>query len=362
MKETLKRALLACPGFEALCRSLTAGHVRAVMYHRFCRDEQGDPTHLDQSSLVWQVRYLVRHHALWTPDKHRAALGGEWSGGRCPVVITVDDGYREFAEIAFPIFRTQNVPVMFFVTTDFVDGKLWFWWDKLTFVLENARPLVHEVDLPEERIRIDLTSDGGRASAWHQITDLGRILPDEEKEDLIGDVAKQLNVRIPEEQPERYRAVSWTTLGEMVEQGLLIGAHTRTHPILSRVDLDRARAEIYGSKDALERRLRGTISWFCYPQGGPGDYTRRVRNVVAEGFTGCYVAHQTPEDPGDPYTLPRYSASRDRLAFRWSLCGAEYLARRLRRFLDRSVVQTSEQSTCETRSVTMKSKRSEESP
>jgi len=327
--------LLACPGFEALCRSLTARHVRAVMFHRFCSDEDGDRRHLDRDALLWQIRYLVRHHTTWTPDDHLEALGARWPGGRCPVVITVDDGYRDFADIAFPLFRDHDVPVMFFVTTGFVDGRLWFWWDKLTFVLEKAGQTTHELQLAGDRVSLDLATETGRDTAWHSITDHGRILPDHEKEALVERVARDLGVPLPATPPERYQAIAWETLRAMVEQGLQVGAHTLSHAILSRVDLGRAREEIEGSRDELERQLQRPVSWFCYPQGGLGDYTRAVRDLVAEGFRGCYVAHPAPEDPADPFTLPRYSVSRDLSAFRWSMCGAEHLAQRLRRLVRR---------------------------
>ena len=111
MKNLIRRGLLACPGFEALCRTLTRRHVRAVMFHRFCREGASDSRCLDRATLERQVRHLARHHAAWTPDQQLEALQGRsWPGGRCPVVVTVDDGYRDFAEIAFPIFREHGIP------------------------------------------------------------------------------------------------------------------------------------------------------------------------------------------------------------------------------------------------------------
>ena len=58
----------------------------------------------------------------------------------------------------------------------------------------------------------------------------------------------------------------------MAADGIVMGAHTRTHPILSQVTGDRIGEEIAGSRDDLARRLEGPVEWFAYPQGGPADF------------------------------------------------------------------------------------------
>jgi peptidoglycan/xylan/chitin deacetylase (PgdA/CDA1 family) len=304
------------------------------MFHRFCTEPTGNPGRVDRATLDRQTRYLARHHTSWTPDQHLEAVQGRpWPGGRCPVVVTVDDGYRDFAEIAFPVFRDRGIPVMFFVTTGFVDGSTWFWWDQIEYVLDRAKVHAWEYDLGSGAETFDLRSDRGRARAWDRVTDHGRLLPDEDKRRLVDSVADSLDVVVPAEPPAEYAAVGWDDLARMIEEGLLVGAHTRTHVILSQESEERAREEIHGSRADLERRLQRSVTWFCYPQGQAIDYDQTVRDMVAKGFRGCYVAYQTPPDPEDPMTLPRYGASSDLIQFRWSMCGAEYLARRLRQFL-----------------------------
>ena len=56
-------------------------------------------------------------------------------------VITVDDGYRDFYDIAFPVLREEGVPATFFVTTGFIDGQIWLWPDLLEYALSAAQVL-----------------------------------------------------------------------------------------------------------------------------------------------------------------------------------------------------------------------------
>jgi peptidoglycan/xylan/chitin deacetylase (PgdA/CDA1 family) len=40
------------------------------------------------------------------------------------LIVTVDDGYRDFAEVAMPLLKKYEVPATPFVTTRFVDREI----------------------------------------------------------------------------------------------------------------------------------------------------------------------------------------------------------------------------------------------
>ena len=69
---------------------------------------------------------------------------------------------------------------------------------------------------------------------------------------------------------------------EWLAAGHEIGAHTLTHPHLTQLPRERARAEIFASKAVLEDRFGVPVRHFCYPYG---DQDEAVRDLVAEaGF------------------------------------------------------------------------------
>jgi peptidoglycan/xylan/chitin deacetylase (PgdA/CDA1 family) len=334
MKKRLKRLLLALPGFADLCRLLTRRHVRTFLYHRFSRQPGEDPHRLSSDLLARQLTAIVAHHTVWTPADHARALAGNPPGGHCPVVITVDDGYRDFYEVAFPVLRQARIPATLFVTTGFVDGTSWLWWDRLEALLVAAPSQRLELATTKGPLVLELTTREGRTAAWHQVADRCRFLSDDAKETLLGDLARRLAVEPPESPPESHLPVTWDQIREMRRHGVLFGAHTVSHPILSRVPLERAREEIRLSRSRLETELGEPVGWFCYPQGGPADVTPAVRDLVAElGFQGGYVAFQVPALEHDPYALPRYGVGPDWYDFLWVLCGADYLVMRLRQLL-----------------------------
>lgn len=89
--------------------------------------------------------------------------------------------------------------------------------------------------------------------------------------------------------------------------GNWIGAHTRTHPRLSKIPRDRAREEIASSKKILEDRFHLPIEHFAYPYG---DYDDAILEMVREaGFkTACTMDRGVNGRTAEPLRLRRWTA------------------------------------------------------
>jgi peptidoglycan/xylan/chitin deacetylase (PgdA/CDA1 family) len=83
--------------------------------------------------------------------------------------------------------------------------------------------------------------------------------------------------------------LTWDDVHALGGLGFSIGAHTVSHPILSRVKPARAWAEILGSRTAIESTLGSPPRTFAYPNGGPDDYTTTVTRLVREAGFRCAV-------------------------------------------------------------------------
>lgn len=79
--------------------------------------------------------------------------------------------------------------------------------------------------------------------------------------------------------------LSWTEVAEMDKAGFEFGAHTLTHPHLTKIPVAQALHEIAGSKLELERRLGHGVEFFAYPFG---DMDADVEKLVKDaGFRGA---------------------------------------------------------------------------
>jgi peptidoglycan/xylan/chitin deacetylase (PgdA/CDA1 family) len=94
------------------------------------------------------------------------------------------------------------------------------------------------------------------------------------------------------------------------ESDMSVGAHTVSHPILAKLDPDRARAEMRDSKARLEAITGAPVTLFAYPNGKPGrDYRQEHVGMVRKlGFeaavsTAWGIAHAA----SDPFQLPRFT-------------------------------------------------------
>jgi peptidoglycan/xylan/chitin deacetylase (PgdA/CDA1 family) len=97
--------------------------------------------------------------------------------------------------------------------------------------------------------------------------------------------------------------LSWPRIREMVKHGIVFGAHTLTHPDLTRLPSDRIKKEIIVSKDIIENALGTSVSSFAYPYGR---YNEFVREIVRQNFScACSDKLGLMTTASDLYTLER---------------------------------------------------------
>lgn len=113
--------------------------------------------------------------------------------------------------------------------------------------------------------------------------------------------ADKLGVRKP--------LMSATQVREWQDEGMEVGAHTRTHPRLTRCTGAGLHEEIAGSRAALEDLCGAAVTQFCYPYG---DADARVAAVVhAAGFAAATTTARGRARAGmDPFQLPRVQIAR----------------------------------------------------
>ena len=108
-----------------------------------------------------------------------------------------------------------------------------------------------------------------------------------------------------EYQPEPY--MSWNEVRIMQDRGVAIGSHSMTHRSVARASPNRARKEIFNSRQVLQERLSGPISAFAYPFGTRADFNASTSGLIRDaGYTCAFTSQHGAIPAGsDAYKLPR---------------------------------------------------------
>ncbi len=300
------------------------------MFHRF--SNQPRKGWASEAAFRAQVRHLKEHY---TPLTMVELVQGLFEGRPLPpnaVVVTVDDGYRDFYEIAYPILREESVPATFFITTGFVKGDLWLWPDQVSWLFSEDFELGDEVALGDVCIPAGVYNEVSRKQIVQTMVARFLAIPDEQKHAEIAELADALGKTVPVEAPDGFQAVTWSQVAEMAANGIEIGGHTVTHPSLGAVDYDRAEWEISQSMADIKRHLGEAPRTFCYPNGMPSDHQDFLPGLVARaGFSGACVAFPDALGTSLRYGLRRHVGGDNMFQFHKGVSGMEYLGHRLRR-------------------------------
>lgn len=283
MKQTLV-SLMHGAGAFAPFRVLNRNKALILMYHRFRATADGVST--SARCFSEQLDYLSRHYRIIALSE----LAGYLTTGR-PVppgvaVITIDDGYRDCYDIAFPLLRERNIPATAFVVTDFVDQATWLWTDKVRYLTASAAGSHLEAKIQDHLLRIALDGRYSRLKGAERVNTQLKLIANEAKDDAICEIAESLGVTIPAVPPDEFLPLTWEQVREMDSSGIEIGSHTVTHPILTRIGNDKLRYELRESRSRLEEMLGHKVELLGYPNG---DHNETVQHEAARAGYRCAV-------------------------------------------------------------------------
>lgn len=185
------------------------------------------------------------------------------------VLITFDDACQDFAEYAWPVLKSRQLPATMFVPTAYPDNReLRFWWDRLFVAIWRGKS--NSVNTPAGRF--ELQSDTQRTSAVRTLRDYVKGLDHEAAVEFLDNLCEQQNVP-----PPPCNVMGWEQLRELSREGVTMAPHTQTHPLLTRVSFDQARKEVVGSFKDLQREIGDVLPVFAYPGG---QYSQAVTNML----------------------------------------------------------------------------------
>lgn len=217
--------------------------------------------------------------------------------------ITFDDGYRDNHDVAAPLLERHGLPATFFVTTGYIDGGI-MWNDAVAAALSATRKDTLDLEvIGLGRHRLDTWGERGAAHA--AITQAIKHLPAADRDQAVRSIVSACEAPLRDD-----LMMTRAQVQALAKRGFQIGAHTVTHPILTRIADDEAQHEIAAGGRELENWLDRRVALFAYPNGRDGDdFDDRHRRMAREA--GYDVAFSTNaaacRRDDDRFALPRFS-------------------------------------------------------
>jgi peptidoglycan/xylan/chitin deacetylase (PgdA/CDA1 family) len=313
--------LLGVPAARVAVALLRISRARlgiAVVYHRI-GDPPGDPARelvpaLGSHLFRRQVNFMAGCFRLVPASELRSAISQRRRWERFPATITFDDDLAAHRDAAMPILQAAGAPATFFLTGASLERPFAFWWDRLERALARELPVEPVLGFDVDR------DDSGRPDIW-AINERVVAMRPRERDAL----AARLEAALGPDPDDG--GLSAGDIGALVEGGLEIGFHTRSHYFLPLLEDDELAGELHQGTAELEAVTGRSLETIAYPYGG---FDARVAGAAGDaGFASGFTTEpRAASEHDEPLLMPRVEAPFD---------SAGHLALRLARALGEAV-------------------------
>jgi len=302
--------------------------VLILMYHRVLSEKEVRRRYVQPGMYVLdhvfdaQMRFLKNQfQAISFAELLDRWKKNNWDTTTRYCVVTLDDGWRDNYQYAYPLLNKYGVPATIFLATDFIGTRRWFWPEKMSYLLEMYYNPVLSLKKKESLSSLlnhymrnlklvtparvfNNTRPGEKIDNFIETC---KLLPQEQINELIEKMRIVLDLDFPHERV----LLNWEEVAQMSQNGISFGSHSSSHQILTKLPLQEAIAEIVESKCTLLKKHVNYVPVFCYPNG---NYNREIQSLVRESGYEAAVGAQFSsegESPEDPFAIHRIGVHND---------------------------------------------------
>ena len=260
-------------------------------YHRIVDDSsrylsKGPVVHHHLKHLQKEIPYLKKIYRILSMDEVVYRMNSGLGFKKPSVAITFDDGYLDNYTLAYPVLKKHGVPVTIYLATSFIGTLERTWTDQIELALletKKDRFILPEL-LSNEKLRIRTKEE--REQVNIKVAEALKVGPDEERKELMRNLFKILELDDTCRSNLKSRMMlNWGEVQKMAQNDITIGAHSHTHPILSRMPFQEAKEDIFISKKVIEKNLGIKAKHFAFPNGREEDFTEELRDYCRQiGF------------------------------------------------------------------------------
>ncbi len=252
----------------------------------------------------FQVAHIKRRYPVILPHELAEMISKKKKLRRMHAMITLDDGYLDNYTIAYKLLFQYGVPATFYLVSSFVGTSFLPWWDEVAYLVRHSKKKFLHLSFCEEQ---PVILEPDREAAVYTVVAGYKSDLNQDPVAALEELRSEVEVEIPE---EKRRFLNWDEAREMAAGGMEMGAHTHSHPIISKLSPERQRDELQRSKAILEEQLGRPVESLAYPNGSSRDFTAGTLQLVKEaGYTTAFSFYGgiNRQYWSEPYNLLRTS-------------------------------------------------------
>jgi peptidoglycan/xylan/chitin deacetylase (PgdA/CDA1 family) len=201
------------------------------------------------------------------------------------VIVTIDDGWRDNYDFAFPILKRHEASATIFLTIDYIESDRQFWFLRIGRLIEKSDPSPIEVaarlasvlGVGAETIERSVSDGNGRLDR-DRLFELLKKLDFDTQTAAVDLLVKLAEPSLTVDEPSGPRCtLTWDEVREMSRGGVTFGSHGNSHQIMTLLAPETAQSELESSRTRLAAVIGREIRHFAYPNG---DFTLKLAESV----------------------------------------------------------------------------------
>jgi peptidoglycan/xylan/chitin deacetylase (PgdA/CDA1 family) len=300
--------------------------MKAVMYHYVRSYDSTLPffRYLDIDNFRRQLDYFQKEFGFVSYEEwHNFIEHGVMPNGNGKVILTFDDAMRCHYDYVFPELVERNLWGIFYVPTSPYSDNLILDVHRIHLLcgafrgpdlLSIAESLIDEDMIPGEKIAEFRDRTYTRQENATGVSEFKRLMnyfvDYQFRTNIISEVANQLGFVFKQD----CFYVPLESLKVMKQKGMVIGSHSHSHPVMSRLSAIEQKSEIEKSLSVLGTLVGGDHTTYCHPYGGFHSFNKDTVDTLNQlGVAYAFNVESreiSPEDYRDfRFALPRFDCN-----------------------------------------------------
>jgi peptidoglycan/xylan/chitin deacetylase (PgdA/CDA1 family) len=237
-------------------------------------------------SFERQIAHITKNYKVIPLKEIVKRIKNKESIRRC-IAVTFDDGFKDNYENAYKILKRYDTPATIFLATKFIDSGSPPWFIKERYIFMKTKKTQFKLAVDDRKFNLSMKTKREKFIASEEMMTYLKNCSENKRQGLLKLLCEVLEV-------DKFHELNglmlnWDQVIEMSQNGVTFGAHTVSHPVLSKISLYSAEREILESKETIISKTEKPVTKFAYPFGKREEYNTELFPVLKRLGFDCAV-------------------------------------------------------------------------